>query len=215
MVVMFSKAGSTFALVLSVGASVVALAACGSGTPAAAGSPTAAATGAAPGSPTASASAGTGTGTGTGTGAGSASTPECKASQLQIAYTDNAQIRNGALDGMSKADSVLTFTNAGSATCVIQGYPGVAALGANGAQIKQAARTTQAVSPVYLKPGGVASTMVAANTASCSTLTRVADLLVTAPDQYTSTQLTSGAELCLDSLTVSPVVPGNAAGLSL
>jgi hypothetical protein len=211
---MLSKAGSTFALVFAAGASVFALTACSgngfaavSGAGAASASATASGTAASTAStPAASSPAGADT---------SVSTPECKASELRIAYTDNAQIRDGALDGMSKADSVLTFTNAGGTTCVIQGYPGVAALGASGAQIKQAARTAEAVHPVVLQPGGVASTMVAANTASCTSLTPIAGLLVTAPDQYTSTQLTSSAEFCLNSLTVSPVVAGDAAGLSL
>ena len=64
--------------------------------------------------------------------------PECRAAQLKIAYTDNKQIRNGALDGMSHADHVVMFTNEGSASCQTQGYPGVAALNSAGRQIKQA-----------------------------------------------------------------------------
>jgi hypothetical protein len=213
---MLSKAGSTFALVLAAGVSVISLAACGSGgstaaggAPAASGTVSSAPAASSPAvsspaasSPAASSPADT-----------PASTPECKAGQLEIAYTDNAQIRDGALDGMSKVDSVLTFTNTGGTTCVIQGYPGVAALNAGGSQIMQAVRQTAPVNSVFLKPGEAASTLVAANSASCTTLTKVAGLLVTAPDQYSSTRLTSGAEMCLPSLTVSPVVAGNAAGL--
>ena len=69
-----------------------------------------------------------------GSGAAAAGT-ECTAAHLAIAYTDNKQIRQGALAGMSHADNVVTFTNTGSATCRIQGYPGMAALNAGPAQI--------------------------------------------------------------------------------
>ncbi|HUY49971.1 MAG TPA: hypothetical protein VMV92_30380 [Streptosporangiaceae bacterium] len=54
---------------------------------------------------------------------GAASAVECTASQLTIAYTDNKQIRGGALAGMSHADNVVTFTNHGSAPCQIQAIP--------------------------------------------------------------------------------------------
>jgi hypothetical protein len=145
-------------------------------------------------------------------------TAECKVSQLRIAYTGNAQIKKGALVGMSKTDNVVTFTNEGRASCVIEGFPGVAALNSHGTQIKQAVRTTtlapgdSKVRPVYLKPGGVASALVAADTASCNSPRYVSGLLVTAPDTYRSVHLGRVGYMCLPSLTVSPVVPGNAAG---
>jgi hypothetical protein len=139
-------------------------------------------------------------------------TPECKASQLKIAYTSNAQIRNGALAGMSKTDNVVTFTNQSGDVCVIQGYPGIAALNAYGVEIAQAKRSSTAVQPVYLKPGATASALVAADTASCTSPAAVPGLLVTAPDQYTSTRLGAAGQLCLHSLIVNPVVPGDAAG---
>jgi Protein of unknown function (DUF4232) len=83
---------------------------------------------------------------------------ECTAAHLAIAYTDNKQIRQGALAGMSHADNVVTFTNTGSAACRIQGYPGAAALNAAGKQIQQAARATGVRIPlVTLAPGQVAS----------------------------------------------------------
>jgi Domain of unknown function (DUF4232) len=140
---------------------------------------------------------------------------ECTASQLKIAYTDNSQIRNGALDGMSKAYNVVMFTNVGSTSCVTRGYPGVAALNSAGAQIKQAVRVSGSAPLITLAPGQVASALVGANTASCTTLTSVPGLLVTAPDQRTSTQLGSAGRFCLNSLTISPLQPGNAAGLKL
>jgi hypothetical protein len=143
---------------------------------------------------------------------------ECTSAQLKVAYTDNAQIRNGALDGMSHADSVITFTNVGSATCHTRGYPGVAALDAAGHQIKQAARgqTASGQFPlIELKPGQTASAEITGNTASCTSLTKVAAFLVTAPDQRTSIRLAGAHELCLGSLGIDPLQRGNAAGLPL
>ena len=137
---------------------------------------------------------------------------------MRISYTDNRQIRHGALAGMSKTDNVVTFTNVGRTTCVIEGFPGVAALNSRGAQVEQAVRSTSVapgdskVRPVYLKPGSVASALVSADTASCNKPTYVPGLLVTAPDTYRSVRLSPPGYMCLPSLTVSPVVPGNAAG---
>ena len=143
---------------------------------------------------------------------------ECTTAQLKVAYTSNAQIRDGALDGMSHADSVITFTNVSSATCRTQGYPGVAALDAAGHQIKQAARGQVASSHIpliVLAPGQVASAEITGNTASCTSLTKVAAFLVTVPNQRTSTRLAGPREFCLNSLGIAPLQRGNAAGLSL
>lgn len=150
-----------------------------------------------------------------GSGAAGAGT-ECTAAHLAIAYTDNKQIRQGALAGMSHADNVVTFTNTGSAACRIQGYPGVAALNAAGKQIQQAARATGVRIPlVTLAPGQVASAEITGNTASCTKLTSVPGLLVTAPDQRKSTRLGRYESFCVKSLEIGPVHPGNSAGLKL
>jgi Protein of unknown function (DUF4232) len=141
--------------------------------------------------------------------------PQCSASQLKVAYTNNKQILQGALVGMSKTDNVVMFTNKGHSTCVIQGYPGVAALNSHGGQIQQARRSGSAVHAVTLRPGATASSLITADTASCNTPAKVAGLLVTAPDQRTSVHLRSPGELCLHSLVVHPVAAGNAGGLSL
>ncbi len=218
----FANSGYRPAIAIAVaaaGASIIALTGCGSGSgaQAASGSPSTAPASSA--SSAASGTSGSPVGSSTVGSTGSASqtaasrTPECTAGQLRVSYTDNAQIRNGALDGMSKTDNVVTFTNVGRSTCVIQGYPGVAALNAQGVQVAQAARGGEAVHPVFLLPGATASSMVAANTASCASPVAVPGLLVTAPDQYTSVRLGSAGEMCLHSLTVHPVVPGNAGGL--
>jgi Protein of unknown function (DUF4232) len=150
-----------------------------------------------------------------GSGAAGAGT-ECTAAHLAIAYTDNKQIRQGALAGMSHADNVVTFTNTGSATCRIQGYPGMAALNAAGKQIQQAARASVGKIPlVTLAPGQVASAEITGNTASCTKPASVPGLLVTAPDQRTSTRLGPYGTVCVNSLGIGPVHPGNSAGLKL
>jgi hypothetical protein len=146
---------------------------------------------------------------------GTTSAAECTARQLRIAYTDNYQIRNGALDGMSHHDNVVMFTNEGSSSCRMRGYPGVAAVNSAGTQIKQAARSSAGAPLVVLAPGQTASAMVSANSASCTTTATVSGLLVTAPDQRTSTRLGPAGQFCLNSLSVLPVQPGNAAGLKL
>jgi len=171
-----------------------------SSTPASGSAPAAAQPSITPGGPMASASAG--------------SVAECSATVLKIAYSDNKQIENGGLDGMSHADSVVMFTNVGSAACRTQGWPGVAALDASGRQIKQAVRGTGGKVPlITLRPGQTASAEITGNTASCTTLTSVAAFLVTAPDQRTSTRLNGPRNLCLNSLGIEPMQPGNAAGL--
>jgi len=152
---------------------------------------------------------------GTAAGGAQSSAAECAARQLRIAYTDNSQIRNGALDGMSHADHVVMFTNEGFTSCWIRGYPGVAALNSAGTQIKQAARYSASAPLIVLGPGQTASAMVSANTASCTTLASVAGLLVTAPDQTTSTRLGPAGRFCLNSLSAGTLQRGNAAGLKL
>ena len=225
---MFAKSSYRPAIAIAVaaaGASIIALTGCGSGSGAQAASGS---TSTAAASPAASAASGSTAGSAAsspadGTAAGSAPashtaasrTLECNGGQLRVSYTDNAQIRNGALDGMSKTDNVVTFTNVGRSTCVIQGYPGVAALNGQGVQVAQAVRGGGAIHPVFLRPGATASSMVGANTASCASPVAVPGLLVTAPDQYTSVRLGAAGDMCLRSLTVNPVVPGDAAGLPL
>jgi Protein of unknown function (DUF4232) len=147
--------------------------------------------------------------------ADSATVPQCTAADLTIAYTGNSQIMNGALDGMSHADTVITFTNASSSTCETAGYPGVAVLDAAGHQIKQAVRTAQAAPVIILHAGQTASALISGNTASCTKVTTVAGLLVTAPDQRTFTRLGKDGSLCLNSVEIGTLQHGNAAGLKL
>jgi hypothetical protein len=209
-----SKTSATVLAAVLAAAAAATLAGCGQGSTAshpAASTPAATASNPAVVSASASASPTAGQG-----GSAAAGAPaECRASQLTIAYTSNAQIRNGALAGMSHADQVVTFTNTGSAPCDIQGYPGVAALNSADTQVRQAARAAGSIRPVTLTPGATASALVSANTASCTTPAPIAGLLVTAPDQRTSTRLGPAGTFCPASLSVGPVAPGNAAGLQL
>ena len=184
--------------------SATAPASTAAGTPAAA--PSASGTGS---SGTAQATTAAGTGSGTGTAAW------CTAAQLKISYTDNSQIKQGALDGMSHHDSVVMVTNISSASCETGGYPGVAALDSSGTQIKQAARATDTSKTITLAPGAVASAMVSANSASCDKPVRVAGLLVIAPNERTSVRLGTPGTFCLASLQIGTLKPGNAAGLKL
>ncbi|MDQ2813610.1 MAG: DUF4232 domain-containing protein [Actinomycetota bacterium] len=210
-----------FALVFGTALSGIVLAGCGSS---ALGQASAAASSgsASPGSSAAPVSAsspvnpgGSTAAAGTSAAGGARSAAECAARQLRIAYTDNSQIRNGALDGMSHADHVVMFTNEGSASCRIRGYPGIAALSSAGTQSKQAARSGGNAPLIVLRPGQTASALVTANTASCTAAASVAGLLVTAPDQTASTRLGPAGRLCLNSLGVGTLQPGNAAGLKL
>jgi hypothetical protein len=158
------------------------------------------------------------TATGQASAHGAGQTAECTAGQLAVAYTSNAQIRDGALDGMSHADSVVMFTNVSHQTCRTRGYPGVAALDSSGHQIKQAVRGQAANGQtplITLAPGQVASAEITGNTASCSSLTKIAAFLVTVPDQRTSVRLAGSRLMCLNSLGVNPLQRGNAGGLPL
>jgi hypothetical protein len=143
---------------------------------------------------------------------------ECTSVQLTVAYTDNAQIRHGALNGMSHADSVITFTNVSSRACWTRGYPGVAALDAAGHQLKQAVRGKAANGQtplITLAPGQVASAEITGDRASCPKPATFPALLVTVPDQRASTRLAGSQNLCLGSLGVDPLQRGNTGGLPL
>jgi hypothetical protein len=210
---------------VALAAAGVLLAGCGSSGPAQqTASPAASRTagGSAPSTPAATSSAATSSAatssaatSNAGAGTGAASIPACTAAQLEIQYTDNSQIKQGALNGMSHADTVVMFTNQGSASCQTGGYPGVAALDSAGKQIMQAVRSSGTGKVITLAPGATASALVSADTASCTSLTPVAGLLVTAPNERTSTRLGSAGKFCLNSLQVGTLQPGNAAGLSV
>jgi hypothetical protein len=127
----------------------------------------------------------------------------------------------GSTDSSSGHRSeTLVFTNTSAATCVMQGYHGVAALDGQGSQVVQARRTPSgyeggipsgAVPPrVSLGPGQSASATVEAlafNASDGSACTRWAGLLVTVPDDTVSTRVPWNSDGCSD-LQIHPVVPG-------
>jgi hypothetical protein len=125
----------------------------------------------------------------------------------------------GSTDAGSTHRSVsLIFTNRGTGSCQMTGYPGVAALDSAGTEVMQAQRTLHgylggqaagAPRVLTLKPSGQASALVeglaaAPDGRSC---TGFVGLLVTIPDDTASTRLSWSTDTC-STLEVHPVVPG-------
>ncbi|HEX3785127.1 MAG TPA: DUF4232 domain-containing protein [Pseudonocardiaceae bacterium] len=81
--------------------------------------------------------------------------PECKANHLALSF-------GGGDAGMSQQERVLRFTNTGTQTCAIVGFPGVSYVaGDNGVQVgAPAVRTGSIGAQVNLRPGQVASTVI-------------------------------------------------------
>lgn len=82
-------------------------------------------------------------------------TPECKAANLKLSF-------GGSDASMSQQYQVLRFTNSGSRSCVIVGFPGVSYVaGDNGTQVGPAAVRDGKIGPqVTLAPGAVAYTVI-------------------------------------------------------
>lgn len=138
--------------------------------------------------------------------------PECRSGGLTVTM--------GVADSSSgHRGQTIVFRNNGSSACFLRGYPGVAALGADGKQVAQAERTSagyegglRAGKPpkVRLAAGAAASARVEALAArddggSC---TPYAGLLVTPPDETHSVKLAWDTDACT-SLEVHPVVAGS------
>jgi hypothetical protein len=100
--------------------------------------------GSAPASPTAASSSSAST-----SGAGSTGS-RCTVDDLRIRFAND---RGGA--GAGSVQGALTFTNTGSSTCTLAGFPGVSLVGGgNGTQVGAAAtRTDEAVRTRTLAPG--------------------------------------------------------------
>jgi hypothetical protein len=143
----------------------------------------------------------------------------CTLPQLAVTSTSNA--------GLGHIGAILIFTNTSQATCSLVGYPGVAMLNAQGAQVLQAIRTPNAYlggiptgtrpPTVILKPGGAASatlegTDVPAGTATtCPTYPKI---LVTPPNATQSTTLAVSMPGC-SPVQIHPVVPGTSGSLGM
>jgi hypothetical protein len=88
------------------------------------------------------------------------------------------------------AHLALVFTNTGSASCKMQGYPGVSVVGASGNQIGPAATRTSAGTPplVTLAPGGATTAVVTLSDVlnSCSDPASPDGFRVYPPDQTTA-----------------------------
>jgi hypothetical protein len=82
-----------------------------------------------------------------------AGVPPCASGQLSVAVGQS----QGAAGSLIVP---LVFTNTGSTTCSLQGYPGVSIVGANGAQLGAAAARTGQATPLVSLPAGQTSTAI-------------------------------------------------------
>jgi hypothetical protein len=123
---------------------------------------------------------------------------ECKANSLKLSF-------GGGDAGMSQQHTVLRFTNTGTTSCTIVGWPGVSYVtGDNGQQVgTPAARSGAKGASVTLAPGKVASTVidsvdVGVFDASACKPTPVRGYRVYAPDDTASMfiALPSGTQGC-------------------
>lgn len=144
---------------------------------------------------------------------GSAGTPECGAGDLRVAA--------GRVNGTAGTFYLpIRFTNAGSHTCEMVGFPGVSYLSApRGSQVGDAAERQGPVgSPVVLRPGQTASAIVGMvdvgvlHGSSCRP-TSVAGLRVYPPDQTASVFVAHAGKGCAGhprqpQLTVRAIKPG-------
>lgn len=159
-------------------------------------------------------------------------------------YQSGSTCLNGQVDttstvgsaGLSHRALVVVFQNVSTSTCVLTGWPGVAGLDAQGAQVAQAARepngfnggglpTGQTTPPtVTLAPGQMASTTINGLDGPVGTATSCADFasfLVTPPNLTQSQTVSSSPNQgnyvepfpnCAP-IYVTPVVPGTTGAL--
>lgn len=152
----------------------------------------------------------------TGSSSGSPGTPECTASALTISAATGPS-------GAGHQSELLRFANTGGHTCFVRGYPGVAQV--HGSQTLQNAERTgsgylgglsgHSIPTVVLDPGHSASALVEAldaapNGSNACTGAGATGLLVTAPDQTSSTQVPSLLTACAD-FQVHPITGASSA----
>ena len=129
---------------------------------------------------------------------GSGTTP----SSPQRCATSQLSVRVGATDGAAGTDLFpLVFTNRGTSSCLLQGFPGVSFEAPSGAQIAAAAvRVGTTDGPVLtVAPGGsaVANAVVQEVAAgSCAHPTWTLGFRVYPPNQYTSLLATTRVPIC-------------------
>lgn len=113
---------------------------------------------------------------------------------------------------------VFVFTNKGSATCTLHGYPGASVADTTGKVVADAQRTLvgyesgpTTITTVTLAPGASASAVVewdaATNAGASCPGTKGGHLLVTPPNTTVSTGFALPNDLCSD-FQVHPVLPG-------
>jgi hypothetical protein len=154
------------------------------------------------------------------------STAACRNGQISVSVASG-----GA--GLGHEAEILLFSNTGPSTCTLNGYPGVAGLSAQGAQVVQAQREPsgylgglqQGAAPplVVLAPGQTASAMVEGTDVpvGSTSCTSFPALLVTPPGFTTSTKVSvvgyggnGGGFPGCSRIEVHPVVPGKTGQLS-
>ena len=156
------------------------------------------------------------------------STSEAIGASMPCANAAVAVTSSGGGAGLGHEDQVLIFENTSGTTCMLSGYPGIAALDSAGQQVAQARRTVNGylggLSPgakipvIMLGPNQSASAIVEGTDNPVGTATTCpyyASLLVTPPGLTRSTRVTvSGLGRAQDGLPgcsgleVHPVVTG-------
>jgi hypothetical protein len=139
-------------------------------------------------------------------------TAACASAQIATTSADNS--------GMGHIGIVLRFRNASGTTCHLEGYPGAAALDAQGRQVVQAVRTLngyfralpagEGPPVVTLAPGQYASAFLEGTDVPVNGATRCPSypkLLVTPPNTRVSALIARSMSGCTP-IQVHPVVPG-------
>jgi hypothetical protein len=153
--------------------------------------------------------------------------PMCRDGQITVTALD-------AGAGTGTVYQVFGFVNTSTAACTLMGYPGVAALNAQGLQVAQAQRKLTGVGGVQngsstppsvtLNPGQIASAMISGNShptgAATSCPFYAPSFLITPPNVTQPIKVAAGSMWqaigfpgC-SGLTVYPVVPGMTGSLS-
>jgi len=108
----------------------------------------------------------------------------------------------------------VTLTNKGSATCVLDGFPGVSLLDSGGQPIHTPATrdTSRVASAVTLAPGAVASTTIHtidAGIAPGGCWPKSTSLMIYPPDETASLVVPAALTICGNLFTITPMVAGS------
>ena len=132
--------------------------------------------------------------------------PPCGNSELAVS------IQTG-FEGTGSASEELGFRNVGQSPCTLYGYPGVAALNAQGQQIVQGDRNGDLPSAVGLQPGAIAASLVSGSDGSLPQCagSHTDSFLVTPPNLTHSVEVTAansfGSIAISCGIDISPVTP--------